>query len=97
MVQNSFGEFRNEYFMIFKLPSVAILKEIQIGFTNYWTTETEIHSEPLSVVIAAGMTKEDMTVMCSLDLVKDDGFASSQAAVFAKNFQTFNDSYLSNS
>ena len=38
-----------------------------------------------------------MTVMCSLDLVKDDGFASAQAAVFAKNFQTFNDSYLSNS
>jgi len=51
----------------------------------------------LSVVIAAGINKEDMTIMCSLDLVKDDGFSSAQAAVFGKNFQTFNDSYLSNS
>jgi hypothetical protein len=66
-----------------------LVREIQIGFTNYWTTDAEAHAEPLSVLVQAGLDKNNLTTVCSLELVKDDGFGSVLATVFGKNLHSF--------
>mmetsp|Transcript_19576 Transcript_19576/g.30132 ORF Transcript_19576/g.30132 Transcript_19576/m.30132 type:complete len:106 (+) Transcript_19576:9413-9730(+) len=70
------GGLKNEYWLLFKLQQTSLVKEIQIGFTNYWSTDAEVYSEPLSVLVQAGLDKTSLTTVCSLDLVKDDGFGS---------------------
>jgi hypothetical protein len=32
--------------MLFKLPQVTLVKEIQVGFNNFWNTEHEVYAEP---------------------------------------------------
>lgn len=83
------GGLRNEYWILFKLQQTSLVREIQIGFTNYWTTDAEAHAEPLSVLVQAGLDRNNLTIVCSLDLVKDDGFGSVQATVFGKNLHSF--------
>jgi hypothetical protein len=52
------------------------VKEIQVGFTTFWSTEAEVYAEPLTVLVQAGLDKNNLTTICSLELVKDDGFGS---------------------
>lgn len=89
MVTSLQGHLRNEYWVLFKLQQTSLLKEIQIAFTNYWSTDAEAYAAPLTVFVQAGLDKENLTTVCSLDLVKDDGFGSVQATVFGKNMHTF--------
>jgi len=51
MVTGLVGALRNEYWVLFKLQQTSLLKEIQVGFTNYWSTDAEAYSEPLSVLV----------------------------------------------
>lgn len=51
MVTGLQGALRNEYWVLFKLQQTSLLKEIQVGFTNYWSTDAEAYSEPLSVLV----------------------------------------------
>lgn len=37
--------------MLFKLPTLSALREVQIGFVNYGQGETEVIIEPLSVLV----------------------------------------------
>lgn len=60
-----------------------------MGFTNYWSTDAEAYAEPLSVLVQAGLDRNNLTTVCSLELVKDDGFGSVQATVFGKNLHSF--------
>jgi len=83
------GGLKNEYWIMFELQQPALLKEIQIGFTNYWSTDAEVYAEPLSVLVEAGTDKNNLTTVCSLDLIKDDGFGSVQSSVFGKNLHSF--------
>jgi hypothetical protein len=71
--------------MFFSLPSPIELKEIQIGFTNYWGADTETFVEPLSVLVEAGMDENNLSLICNLHLIKDDAFGSVSATVFGKN------------
>jgi len=54
-------EHNNEIWLLFKLNRFIEIKEIQIGFTNFWTVETEVYIEPSSVIIEAGMTEDEMS------------------------------------
>ena len=74
---------------MFKLQQTSLVKEIQVGFTTFWSTEAEVYAEPLTVLVQAGLDKNNLTTICSLELVKDDGFGSVQAAVFGKNLHSF--------
>jgi len=89
MVTGLQGALRNEYWVLFKLQQTSLLKEIQVGFTNYWSTDAEAYSEPLSVLVQAGLERHNLTTVCSLELTKDDGFGSVQATVFGKNLHSF--------
>jgi hypothetical protein len=89
MVTGLQGALRNEYWVLFKLQQTALLKEIQVGFTNYWSTDAEAYSEPLTVLVQAGLERNSLTTVCSLELAKDDGFGSVQATVFGKNLHSF--------
>jgi len=51
MVTGLQGALRSEYWVLFKLQQTSLLKEIQVGFTNYWSTDAEAYSEPLSVLV----------------------------------------------
>jgi hypothetical protein len=89
MVTGLHGALRNEYWVLFKLQQTSLLKEIQVGFTNYWSTDAEAYAEPLSVLVLAGLDRSNLTTVCSLELTKDDGFGSVQVAVFGKNLHSF--------
>jgi hypothetical protein len=52
------------------------VKELQVGFANYWGTDGEAYAEPLSVLVQAGLDRNNLTTVCSLELIKDDGFGS---------------------
>jgi len=74
---------------LFQLPQVVELREIQIAFTNYWAADTEVYSEPLSVLVEAGMDENNLSLVCNLQIVKDDAFGSVSATVFGQNLQSF--------
>jgi len=42
------------------------LREIQIGFNNFWAVDTEIYAEPLSVLVEAGMDENNLSLVCNL-------------------------------
>jgi hypothetical protein len=74
-----------EYEMLFKLNQNSLLREIQIGFINYWATETEVCVEPISVLVQGGQDKDNLTNICSLELLNDSAFYSFNSVVFGKN------------
>ena len=85
----------NEIWFLFKLNKFVEIKEIQIGFTNFWTIETEVYVEPSSVIIEAGMTEDELTLhpnasICSLKKIEDRGFANFGVTVYGLNLYTFN-------
>ena len=49
----------NEIWIVFKLNRVIEIKEIQIGFTNFWTVDSEVYIEPSSVIVETGLTKKE--------------------------------------
>ncbi len=60
------GNLRPEYWILFQLPHPVELREIQIGFTNYWAADTEVYAEPLSVLVEAGMDENSLSLVCNL-------------------------------
>ncbi len=40
-----------EHEMLFKLQTVSVVREFQIGFINYWASESELVIEPVSVLV----------------------------------------------
>jgi hypothetical protein len=89
MITGLQGALRNEHWLLFTLQQTSLVKEIQVGFTNYWSTDQEAYAEPLSVLVQAGLDRDNLTTVCSLELVKDDGFGQVQATVFGKNLHSF--------
>ena len=85
----------NEIWLLFKLNKFIEIKEIQIGFTNFWTIETEVYVEPSSVIIEAGMTEDELTLhpnasIWSLKKIDDKGFGNFGVTVYGINLYTFN-------
>ena len=60
------GQLRQEYCLLFQLPTPVELREIQIAFTNYWAADTEVYVEPLSVLVEAGMDENNLSLVCNL-------------------------------
>jgi len=89
IIKNLTGELRSEYWILFKLQEPVLLREIQISFTNYWATDQEVYSEPLSVLVEAGLEETNLNLVASLQQVKDDGFAQVQSSLFGKNLMSF--------
>ena len=80
----------NEIWLLFKLNRVIEIKEIQIGFTNFWTVDTEVYIEPSSVIVEAGMTENETNGLCSLQKLDDKGFANFGSTVYGLNLYAFN-------
>ena len=78
-----------EHYLTFKLTTPAELREIQIGFVNYWQVDSEIYVEPLSVLVEAGMDQENLVHVCNLDAVTDYAFARENVQIFGKNLRQF--------
>lgn len=89
IIKHLVGQLRPEYWILFQLPHVVELREIQIAFTNYWAADTETYVEPLSVLVEAGLDENNLSLVCNLQLVKDDAFGSVSASVFGQNLQSF--------
>lgn len=85
IVKHLIGALRPEYWILFSLPHPVELREIQIAFNNYWGADTEVYSEPLSVLVEAGLDKNNLSLVCNLSLAKDDAFGSVSATVFGSN------------
>jgi hypothetical protein len=81
-----------EHEMLFKLNQSSLIREIQIGFINYWATEVEICVEPISVLVQGGPDKDNLQHICTLDLVTDTAFLSVNTCIFAKNLQQYTSS-----
>jgi len=75
--------------MLFKLPQLSVLREIQIGFVNYWASESEVCIEPLTVLLQGGFDKDNLQHICVLEVVTDTAFMSVNSTVFAKNLQEY--------
>ena len=58
------NELEGEYTVQFKSFYPVSLREIQIGFINYWQTDNEVYAQPLSVVVEAGMSPSEPTIVC---------------------------------
>lgn len=85
IIKHLVGQLRPEYWIMFKLPNVVELREIQIAFNNFWAADTEVYAEPLSVLVEAGLDENNLSLVCNLQLVKDDAFGSVSATVFGQN------------
>jgi hypothetical protein len=46
--------------------------------------------------VEAGMDESNLSLVCNLQLVKDDAFGSVSATVFGQNLQSFNAATFSN-
>ena len=77
--------------MLFKLEFAALIREIQIGFINFWQIENEVFLEPLSVLVMAGMDPKHMNQVCILEIVKDNAYNSVHDTIFGKNLLEFKD------
>lgn len=73
-----------EFTMQFELPFVTLLREIQIGCINYWQSENDVSVEPLCVVVEAGLSKDNLTNVITLEQVKDTAFWSVGSQVYGK-------------
>ena len=71
--------------MLFKLNQNSLIREIQIGFVNYWASESEVCIEPLTVLVQGGMDKDNLQHICALDIITDTAFLSVNSTIFAKN------------
>jgi hypothetical protein len=78
-----------EHHMTFKLAANVELRDVQIGFNNYWQTETEYYCEPLSVLVQGGEDPDNLVNICNLESARDDAFAANHVQVFGKNLRTF--------
>jgi len=78
-----------EHHMTFKLAANVELRDVQIGFNNYWQTEAEYYVEPLSVLVQGGEDQENLVNICNLEAAKDDAFAANCVQVYGKNLRTF--------
>jgi hypothetical protein len=78
-----------EHEMLFKLPTLSVVREVQIGFVNYGPNETELIIEPISVLVQAGVEQDNLNLVCTLEIVQDSAFYSVSAVVFAKNMQEY--------
>jgi hypothetical protein len=65
----------SQYELLYKLQKTSLVREIQIGFTNFWAGDQESQTTPLTVFIQAGLEKDKLTTICDLDIVEDEGFA----------------------
>lgn len=79
------GTNQNEFWVTFRLKSVVELKEIQVGINNFWTVDTEVYCEPTFVLVEAGMTEKNLSLVTSLKIAKDDGFGNHAVSVFGRN------------
>jgi len=50
----------SEIVFTFKLPCVALIREIQVGFLYYWDTSSEVYAEPVSILVEAGMEQDNL-------------------------------------
>jgi hypothetical protein len=77
-----------EYKMLFKLPYLALLREIQVGFFNYWQNESV--PQPVSVVLYAGVDEKDaMNHVFTLQRIQDNAFTQLGSANYGLNFNSF--------
>ncbi len=83
------GALKNEFVMTFKLKTVVEVSEIQVGIVNYWGGTNELFIEPSSIVVEGGMSMSNMNIICTLNKVKDDGFANFAVSVFGRNMETY--------
>mmetsp|Transcript_41238 Transcript_41238/g.47505 ORF Transcript_41238/g.47505 Transcript_41238/m.47505 type:complete len:348 (+) Transcript_41238:2393-3436(+) len=96
LISQKYGpEHNNEIWFLFKLNRIVEVKEIQVGFTNFWTVETEVYIEPGSVIVEAGMNENETTALCSLEKLDDKGFANFGSTIYGINLYSFR--YQSNS
>lgn len=86
----------NEIWMVFKLNRVIEIKEIQIGFTNFWTVDSEVYIEPSSVIVETGLTETETNAIWSLKKIDDKGFANFGTTVYGLNLYAFNKQSQSN-
>ena len=73
-----------EYQMLFELPFECLVREIQIGVVNFWAIETEVYVEPLTIVVEAGMDKQNLNHVVTLDMLKDNAFEVQGTTVYGK-------------
>ena len=83
-----------EHEMLFKLPQLSVLREIQIGFVNYWASESEVCIEPLTVLVQGGFDKDNLQHICILEVATDTAFMSVNSTVFAKNLQEYQNNQM---
>ena len=83
------GALKNEFSMTFRLKTTIEISEIQMGIINYWGNSNELYLEPSSIIVEGGMNTNNMSAICTLNKIRDDGFASHCSAVFGRNMETF--------
>jgi len=89
IVKHLTDKLKSEYWIMFSFPHEVELREIQIAFNNFWSIDTEIYAEPLSVLVEAGLEEHNLSLVCNLQLAKDDAFGSVSATIFGQNLLTF--------
>ena len=88
------GALKNEFVMTFKLKTVVEVSELQVGIVNYWGGTNELFIEPSSIVVEGGMNLNNMNIICTLNKVRDDGFANFAVSVFGRNMETYTQEHV---
>lgn len=74
----------------FKLSRVVWIQEIQVGFTNFWTSDSHIYIEPSTVVVEVGMTEDEALSTCVLTKIDDKGLSNFGVTAYGACWNSFN-------
>jgi hypothetical protein len=83
--------------MLFKLNQYSQIREIQIGFINYWATDSEVCVEPSSVLIQGGADRDNLKHIATLENISDSAYLSVNSTIFAKNLLQYDSNAMCNS
>ena len=58
-----------EILLLFKLSRTVWIQEIQVGFTSFWTSDSEVYIKLSCVIIEAGISENETLWTCTLDKI----------------------------
>ena len=65
------------------------IQEIQVGFTNFWNSYSEVYIEPSCVIVEAEISENETLWTCTLDKIDDKGFSNFGVTVYGACWLSF--------
>ena len=82
-------EHNDEIWLLFKLSRTVWIQEIQVGFTSFWTSGSEVYIKPSCVIFEAGISENETLWTYTLDRIDDKGSSNFGVTVYGACWLSF--------